>query len=391
MDNIDIKVLQQILNQNNDTTVALSGSGSKGNEITYFGPKTKDAVKRFQEKYKDKILAPNGLTVGTGFVGKSTRVVLNSFIQSANTATPGTTQSSNTTSTTATSSMIKTATNSVTNAMKTLGVAIPKYLSTVFTDQSVSDFNTKYATTTQTTDAKNYGSMYGYMYSASTTEILKKANLDPNYFFGDNWKKYPHIFTVTPKSASPGDKVVISGINLNNDTLVLTLDDKKIPFTKTADSTFSFTIPYDMDFGQKAISFKKDDQKFEKNQASVLVVKKNAISPSVSSITGDKDSSSISINDTIIMKGSRFADKNDIVTTFGIIKDVPSISDKEIRFSLADAPYLSGIMKTLRDPKKEAEDKNVLPGSIPVIFYVQNENGRSAPAPSVNITFNAKN
>ncbi|GAG01019.1 unnamed protein product, partial [marine sediment metagenome] len=68
-------------------------AGNSGNEVTklqqclseyptiypegtvsgYFGPKTKEAVIVFQEKYKDEILTPSGLTSGTGTIGKSTR------------------------------------------------------------------------------------------------------------------------------------------------------------------------------------------------------------------------------------------------------------------------------------------------------------------------------
>ena len=38
----------------------------------YFGIKTKQALSKFQEKYKDDILTPNNLTTGTGYFGAST-------------------------------------------------------------------------------------------------------------------------------------------------------------------------------------------------------------------------------------------------------------------------------------------------------------------------------
>lgn len=43
----------------------------------YFGPKTKEAVIRFQEKYADEVLSPYNLSEGTGKVGPSTRKKLN--------------------------------------------------------------------------------------------------------------------------------------------------------------------------------------------------------------------------------------------------------------------------------------------------------------------------
>lgn len=72
--------LQKVLNTDISTAVALDGEGSYGKESKFFGEKTKLAVIKFQEKYRDTILTPNGLTKGTGNVGKATRTKLNLLI-----------------------------------------------------------------------------------------------------------------------------------------------------------------------------------------------------------------------------------------------------------------------------------------------------------------------
>ena len=72
--------LQKVLNGNPLTAVAVSGVGSPGAESSYFGNLTKKAVIKFQNLYASEILSPNGLSQGNGFVGPSTRAILNQLL-----------------------------------------------------------------------------------------------------------------------------------------------------------------------------------------------------------------------------------------------------------------------------------------------------------------------
>ena len=72
----DVRELQKFLNTDDETRVSLSGAGSLGNETNYFGSATYHALVKFQEKHRDEILAPLGLTKGTGVFGLKTRILV---------------------------------------------------------------------------------------------------------------------------------------------------------------------------------------------------------------------------------------------------------------------------------------------------------------------------
>lgn len=95
----DVRQLQVFLNSySNETRVANSGVGSVGNETTYFGQLTQNALIRFQNLFAQQILIPVGLTSGTGYLGPSTRNFVNSFTnQMLQTANPNLNQNINNT------------------------------------------------------------------------------------------------------------------------------------------------------------------------------------------------------------------------------------------------------------------------------------------------------
>lgn len=91
----DVINLQKILNSDPYTMVAQYGAGSPGNETMYFGPSTKMAVMRFQQKYASEVLYPQGFFEPTGFVGYSTIAKLNSVCKTGSNTSSNTTNTNN--------------------------------------------------------------------------------------------------------------------------------------------------------------------------------------------------------------------------------------------------------------------------------------------------------
>jgi peptidoglycan hydrolase-like protein with peptidoglycan-binding domain len=76
----DVRQLQIFLN-NQGFTIANSGPGSKGNETTFFGLATRNALIRFQNAYRSEILTPFNLSQGTGHFGPATIRKVNNLMR----------------------------------------------------------------------------------------------------------------------------------------------------------------------------------------------------------------------------------------------------------------------------------------------------------------------
>jgi hypothetical protein len=69
MTNLDVLQLQKRLNSIPGNQIALTGAGSPGNETTYFGVLTRNAVIKYQ--------LAHGITPPFGYVGIKTRTIMN--------------------------------------------------------------------------------------------------------------------------------------------------------------------------------------------------------------------------------------------------------------------------------------------------------------------------
>ncbi|HEY4482888.1 MAG TPA: hypothetical protein VI953_01810 [Candidatus Paceibacterota bacterium] len=88
MQNSQVMDLQKYLNAKG-ATVSLTGAGAPGQETSYFGARTKAAVMVWQNMHAAQVLAPAGLSGGTGFWGMFSRTYANTTCGGVVTPPPG--------------------------------------------------------------------------------------------------------------------------------------------------------------------------------------------------------------------------------------------------------------------------------------------------------------
>ncbi len=282
----DVIFLQQILNKNPDTVVSLDGDGSPGNETDFFGTLTKNAVIKFQELYASGILRPLGLIKGTGFVGITTRLKLNSLIGEGDARNQSFSSSSQPISQNANSE------NSNSSSAESSGEA-------VFSKSAYEQPGVR-------------------VYSTSEYQIKPGATL-----------------SIIGEGFAPTANIVHIG------------ESRSIPNIKTDNSSsLSFTVPNDLPAGKYSIWVENENGTSANNTFKIFFVITNnpAQRPTL-----DRISPSVALYDgEITVFGSSFTSTgNNVYSSFGNVLNLPSSDGKRVIFKIYSFSEIYRLQKVI--------------------------------------------
>jgi hypothetical protein len=305
----DVVELQKLLNLSADTQVAAFGVGSKGQESTYFGNFTKNAVIKYQNKYKSEILSPSGLSFGTGFVGNATLKKLNNK---------------------AISSTISPAPSSQKSLLGAYGAYKPgSKITTPVTVQPQ-----------QAIPEPELG-----VYSLSEVKTMPGRTIT---LIGQGFDPISNTVNI-------GDSIILSNI----------------PSTKSG-TELSVTIPQTASLGTQNVwvSTQKGSTKNSKLVISLVIGASYSAKPLITSISPQEVTSKDAI---ITITGSGFTSNNAIHTTLGTITNISSPDTKTMSFTLSQLPFITKVSAhTVRRVSVSVANENG-GALVPATFILKNE------------------
>jgi hypothetical protein len=305
----EVQLLQQFLNTSTTTAVAFIGSGPAGSETMYFGTATLKAVKRFQELYKKEVLIPAGLKSASGVVGKFSREFINTRRCAVGVAVGSEALSTPTTMT------AQAARDAFANELA---------LRIANLNAEINAQKAKYAVTATAT-------------SVTATDALSTAQTTTS-LSGDNSTGYQNgplqIFTLEPAVAKIGDQLLIKGTGITAGA-VLRIGNNTYPLNILSDGAVaSVVVDARVPLGEYYVTLQKGSE--QSNDRVLVVVADSTKTPVISSLTPNTGN----IGTVVTLTGENLSAENDLLTSIGSIKDIPSSDGKTLTFTITADPKL---------------------------------------------------
>jgi len=334
----DVLILQKILNQDPDTRIAQSGIGSLGNETIYFGNLTKNAVIKFQNKYRNEVLVPAGLYVGTGYFGPSTI----GFIEGS----------------------FNTGTISVDNQNTQPTQSSKSFEELLVEIIAIRDFAEQLNQQKKTEQSAQI---------ESSKNIKPKPLKDSNMTVDQSKlirSDSIELYFVSQTVFEPGVELTVVGGGINKDSEIyfFNFENDKVVSSVKIESNFIFFEAPNLSEGEYEI-YIKNGNFISKPLVVEIVGDYNP--PKISSVSP----SSISYGDTVTIKGSNFESQNIIITPLGTYQS--SSNGSEIKF----------VVDRFSNLPTNGEVVSPVEQKIEGIIQVQNSNG-SSDAKFVDFIYN---